>query len=152
MSMDTGHSDRRSSRTSLLVQLACTGSHPSDDGPGLAATDRVKSWVKSPDGPILAGSAGVVLVVAKGSLHAFLDSKYRSEINTTTRIITFLMVAFLQNSQTRTDQATQHKLNAIADGLADLMERTWLPSSWIPRWTNVENLRGAVGLETREHV
>src|SRR5437660_12099472 len=42
-------------------------------------------------------------------------------INTATTIVTFLMVALLQNSQTRTDQAVQHKLNAIADGLADLM-------------------------------
>src|SRR5882762_5821157 len=42
-------------------------------------------------------------------------------INTATTIITFLMVALLQNSQTRSDQAIQHKLNAIADGLADLM-------------------------------
>ena len=42
-------------------------------------------------------------------------------INTVTTIVTFLMVALLQNSQTRNDQATQHKLNAIADGLADLM-------------------------------
>src|SRR5450759_1115840 len=40
-------------------------------------------------------------------------------INTVTTIITLLMVALLQNSQTRTDQAVQHKLNAIADGLAD---------------------------------
>src|ERR1051325_10175215 len=42
-------------------------------------------------------------------------------INTATTIITFLMVALLQNSQTRSDQAVQHKLNALADGLADLM-------------------------------
>src|SRR5437588_7027206 len=42
-------------------------------------------------------------------------------INTITTIITFLMVALLQNSQTRSDQAIQHKLNAIADALADLM-------------------------------
>ncbi len=65
---------------------------------------------------------GVALIVSKGSFQAFLDSQYQLEINTTTTIITFLMVALLQNSQTRTDQATQHKLNAIADGLADLME------------------------------
>ena len=32
------------------------------------------------------------------------------------------MVALLQNSQTRSDLALQHKLNAIADGMADLME------------------------------
>ena len=42
-------------------------------------------------------------------------------INTVTTIITFLMVALLQNTQTRNDLATQHKLNAIADALADLM-------------------------------
>src|SRR3954447_17710965 len=42
-------------------------------------------------------------------------------INTVTTIVTFLLVALLQNTQTRSDQAVQHKLNAIADGLADLM-------------------------------
>lgn len=67
---------------------------------------------------------GVVLIVSKGSIRPFLSSEYQLEINTTTTIITFLMVALLQNSQTRNDQATQHKLNAIADALADLMEHT----------------------------
>src|SRR6185295_15542238 len=43
-------------------------------------------------------------------------------INTATTIVTFLLVALLQNTQRRSDEATQHKLNAIADGLADLME------------------------------
>src|SRR5438094_9673830 len=42
-------------------------------------------------------------------------------INTATTIITFLMVALLQNSQTRQDQALQHKLNAIAEALAVMM-------------------------------
>src|SRR4051794_25950462 len=35
-------------------------------------------------------------------------------INTATTIVTFLLVALLQNSETRTDHATQDKLNAIA--------------------------------------
>ena len=93
---------------------------------------------------------GVILIVAKGSLHAFLDSQYQLEINTTTTIITFLMVALLQNSQTRTDQATQHKLNAIADGLADLMEHlaTQFPDSSLDK--DMEELRAAIGLEVRE--
>ena len=93
---------------------------------------------------------GVILVVAKGRFHAFLDSQYQLEINTTTTIITFLMVALLQNSQTRTDQATQHKLNAIADGLADLMEHlaTEFPDSSLDK--DMEELRAAIGLETRE--
>lgn len=33
-----------------------------------------------------------------------------------------MLVALLQNSQQRADQSTQHKLNAIALGLADLMD------------------------------
>ena len=43
-------------------------------------------------------------------------------INTFTSTITFLLVALLQNTQKRADEAVQHKLNAVADGLADLME------------------------------
>src|SRR5215471_5552538 len=42
-------------------------------------------------------------------------------INTATTIVTFLMVALLQNAQARADRSIQDKLNAIADGLADLM-------------------------------
>jgi hypothetical protein len=93
---------------------------------------------------------GLLLVVSNGSLHAFLDSQYQLEINTTTTIITFLMVALLQNSQTRTDQATQHKLNAIADGLSDLMEHlaAQIPDSSLDE--DMLELRAAIGLETRE--
>ncbi len=72
-------------------------------------------------------------------------------INTLTTIITFLMVALLQNSQTRSDQAIQHKLNAIADGLADLMAS--LASDQHPSdslVTDLRELREAVGLETHE--
>jgi len=42
-------------------------------------------------------------------------------INTLTTIVTFLLVALPQNAQKRVDDAVQHKLNAIADGLANLM-------------------------------
>ena len=47
---------------------------------------------------------------------------YQLIINTPTTIITFLVVALLQNTQKRNEQALQHKLNAVAEGLADLME------------------------------
>jgi low affinity Fe/Cu permease len=43
-------------------------------------------------------------------------------INTPTTVLTFLLVAILQNTQRRTEKAMQHKLDALADGLADLME------------------------------
>jgi low affinity Fe/Cu permease len=72
-------------------------------------------------------------------------------INTATTIITFLMVALLQNSQTRSDQAVQHKLNAIADGLADVMAHL---SAGAEEDNSLEldlkELRAAVGLEERE--
>jgi low affinity Fe/Cu permease len=72
-------------------------------------------------------------------------------INTATTIITFLMVALLQNSQRRSDEATQHKLNAIADGLADFMASM---SHEHPKNAQMRNdlkeLQQAVGLEHRE--
>jgi low affinity Fe/Cu permease len=93
---------------------------------------------------------GVITVLAKGDLHAFLDDKYQLEINTTTTIITFLMVALLQNSQTRTEQATQHKLNAIADGLADLMNHLSEQHENPELKKDIQELRKAVGLEEME--
>ena len=71
-------------------------------------------------------------------------------INTATTIITFLMVALLQNSQTRSDQAVHHKLNAIADGLSDIMVHMGrgLPDRDLKRDT--AELRAAIGLEEHE--
>lgn len=71
-------------------------------------------------------------------------------INTVTTIVTFLMVALLQNAQTRSDQAVQHKLNAIADGLADLMAKTARRDDADGLETDMKELRAAVGLERRE--
>jgi len=72
-------------------------------------------------------------------------------INTATTIVTFLLVALLQNSQRRSDEATQHKLNAMADGLANLMESLAKdhPAESALRHDLIE-LRDAVGLEQRE--
>jgi len=64
-------------------------------------------------------------------------------INTATTIITFLLVALLQNSQERADQAVQQKLNAIAGSLADLMEAKGLRD-------DAAELRDGVGIELRE--
>ena len=69
-------------------------------------------------------------------------------INTATTIVTFLMVALLQNTQTRADAATQDKLNAIADGLADLMRSVGRDDPELHK--DLVELRAAVGLEDRE--
>jgi low affinity Fe/Cu permease len=58
---------------------------------------------------------GAVLVATKGP-SAFLDQTYQLQINTVTTVITFLLVALLQNTQKRADEAIQHKLNTIANG------------------------------------
>lgn len=65
-------------------------------------------------------------------------------INTSTTIITFLMVALLENSTKRADKAVQHKLNAIAQALADSMTRQGVEER------DIDELRQAVGLEHRE--
>jgi low affinity Fe/Cu permease len=69
-------------------------------------------------------------------------------INTLTTIITFLLVALLQNTQYRSNEAVQKKLNAIAEGIADLMESQQATDSSMS--LHVEELRQAVGLEHKE--
>jgi len=70
-------------------------------------------------------------------------------INTTTTIVTFLLVALLQNTQTRSDKAIQAKLNAIADGLADLMAAVDKDAER-DLAQDMKELRAAVGLEEHE--
>jgi low affinity Fe/Cu permease len=44
-------------------------------------------------------------------------------INTLTSVLAFLLIALLQNSERRYDEALHRKIDAIAAGLADVMER-----------------------------
>jgi low affinity Fe/Cu permease len=94
----------------------------------------------------------VVLVLVWAPTYFLIGSvdTWQLIINTITTIITFLMVALLQNSQTRSDQAVQHKLNAIADGLADLMTHTHNCSEGSQLGIDVAELKAAVGLESHE--
>lgn len=93
---------------------------------------------------------GIVRYADKGRLSAFLDGSYQLQINTTTTIITFLLVALLQNTQSRSDKAMHHKLNAIADGLADLMDHAAERSDDDDLRKDISELRLSVGLEDRE--
>jgi hypothetical protein len=71
-------------------------------------------------------------------------------INTATTIVTFLLVALLQNTQSRANDAVQQKLNAIADGLADLMTQVAHAQDNPNLHKDVRELRAAVGLEEKE--
>jgi low affinity Fe/Cu permease len=71
-------------------------------------------------------------------------------INTLTTIVTFLLVALLQNTQSRANDAVQHKLNALAEGLAGLMRHTVETSDHNGLHDDLVELRKAVGLEDKE--
>ena len=68
-------------------------------------------------------------------------------INTVTTIVTFLLVALLQNSQRRGEHALQQKLDAIAEGLADLMEHAGGRQRALI--DDVDELRDSVAIEQR---
>jgi Flp pilus assembly protein TadB len=91
----------------------------------------------------------LLVVVWAPSYFVFRDvNTWQLIINTATTIVTFLLVALLQNTQTRSEEALQQKLNAIADGLADLMSALGEDRPQLRH--DVSELRQAVGLEDRE--
>lgn len=87
--------------------------------------------------------AGVVAWALFGPAVGFSDT-WQLVINTATTILTFLMVAVLQNSSRRGERALQAKLDAIADALADFMDKADLDLE-----SDVDELEEAVGLEDR---
>src|SRR5437660_4480045 len=97
--------------------------------------------------PFFAACVLLILVWAPSVTFLKFDT-WQLLINTATTIVTFLMVALLQNSQSRNDQATQHKLNAVAEALADLMAHSSAEKDGLHEAIN--ELRSAVGLEDRE--
>jgi|SRR5438445_9307634 len=134
---------------------------PTDVSGRVGFFDRFAGWAShfASRAPFFAGCVllvtlwliqGFAKVIADGDFGSFLNAKYQLEINTTTTIVTFLLVAVLQNSQTRDDQATQHKLNAIADGLADVMRHLSERDPDHAMDEDMSELRAAVGLEEKE--
>lgn len=92
----------------------------------------------------------VVLVIVWAPSYFLMSNvdTWQLIINTLTTIVTFLLVALLQNTQKRADLAVQKKLNAIVEALADVMEALAEQDSTMP--SDVEELRRASGLEERE--
>ena len=71
-------------------------------------------------------------------------------INTATTIVTFLLVALLQKSARRSERAIHHKLDALADGLADLMDYE-VNGDVIDLKHDIDDLKLTVGLERLPH-
>lgn len=73
-------------------------------------------------------------------------------INTATTIITFLLVALFQNSESRANDAVQQKLNAVATALLDIMQH--LGNNLGPDDQTMSDARAeladSIGLERRE--
>lgn len=90
---------------------------------------------------------GAVRMAAEGP-RAFLDQTYQLQINTVTTVITFLLVALLQNTQARDNVAIQDKLNAVAEGLSVLMDNVQAEDR-DELQDALRELRAAVGLEEK---
>lgn len=68
-------------------------------------------------------------------------------IHTTASVVTLLLLALLENSGRRAEEAAQEKLNVIAEALAELMDSR---AAEDPRLSEASSkLREAVGLEER---
>jgi Low affinity iron permease len=99
----------------------------------------------------------LLIVIWAPSLPLFGDvDTWQLIINTATTIVTFLLVALLQNSQWRTSEAINRKLDATADGLADtmeslaaLMERMDVGGHEAELLRQARDLRDTVGVEKR---
>lgn len=74
--------------------------------------DKVNSWVSK--SPFFAACVLLVVIWAPSYFIVGNFDTWQLLINTPTTIITFLLVALLQNTSKRNDDANQQKLNAIA--------------------------------------
>lgn len=106
------------------------------------AADRTANFVARP--PFFLTSVGLVLAwVVAGPLldfpHSWVDA-----LVVVVSLVTFLLVALVQNEEWRGNKATQRKLNAMAAGLAELMASSDVDQE------HVRQLNAAVGLEKRE--
>jgi low affinity Fe/Cu permease len=70
-------------------------------------------------------TAAVIVVLVWLPTILFISSidTWQLVINTLTSVLAFLLIALLQNSERRYDDALHRKIDTIAAGLADLIER-----------------------------
>ena len=90
----------------------------------------------------------LVIVVWLFSAPLWVDLKaWQYVIHTVASVVTLLLLALLENAARRSDEATQEKLNVLAEALAALMQSRASEDSELQE--DVEKLRDAVGMEER---
>jgi low affinity Fe/Cu permease len=95
-------------------------------------------------------TASVIVVLFWLPTILFISSidTWQLVINTLTSVLAFLLIALLQNSERRYDEALHRKIDTIAAALADLTER--LPEREGEELRgDVEDLRDSIELERR---
>ena len=132
----------------MTPKLASAARHPSGDEQR-SAFDRFAGWMADFAGHAVFFVACVLLVALWAPSYFLMNSlnTWQLIINTITTIITFLLVALLQNTQRRGERAVHIKLDALADGLADLMDHIAQDDAELEN--DIHDLREAVGLEER---
>lgn len=106
------------------------------------AADAASQFIAKP-AFFLISLALVVLWVVTGPIIHF-SHHWVDALVVVTALVTFLIVAVLENEGWRGNKATQRKLNAMAAGLAELMAKSDVDQE------HVRQLNAAVGLEKRE--
>lgn len=82
------------------------------------------------------------------SLPLWVDLKaWQVAIHTVSSVLTLLLLVLLENASRRAEEASQEKLNVIAEALAALMESSAHTDPHLRK--AAERLRDAVGLEAR---
>jgi hypothetical protein len=122
---------------------------PSDEDGHISVFDRFATSASGWASRAWFFAACVLIVIIWAPTFALLPlDTWQLIINTLTTIITFLLVALLQNTEKRADDAVQQKLNAIAGALADLMQTSTGSNPQLA--DDRRELLAAVGLEDRE--
>ena len=106
------------------------------------AADRITHMVARPHFFFL--SLGIVIGWAASGPALDFSHGWVDSLELVVALVTFLMVALLQNESWRGSKATQRKLNAMAAAMAELMDKSQVDQE------HVDQLNAAVGLEKRE--
>ncbi|MDQ3641916.1 MAG: low affinity iron permease family protein, partial [Actinomycetota bacterium] len=106
------------------------------------SADRAAQFIARPAFFLISLTLVVLWIVTGPILH--FSHHWVDSLVVVTALVTFLIVALLENEGWKGNKATQRKLNAMAAGLAELMAKSDVDQE------HVRQLHSAVGLEKRE--